>query len=103
MPRMYALGYLLLGLVKIVNSIFFGLTLIIFVHILLTWFAPHLRHPFVRSIHMLASLLLRPLKNRIPLIAGIDFSAVIFLLILMFLDISFLGALEHFAQGLIRS
>ena len=51
--------------------------LVIFVHILLGWFAPGAFNPATMLVHSMAEPLLRPFRRLVPNLGGIDISPVI--------------------------
>lgn len=51
--------------------------LVIFVHILLGWFAPGVYNPATTLVHTMAEPLLRPFRRLVPAMGGIDISPVI--------------------------
>ena len=67
----------LLGLVHRLLDIYtFALILIV----VLSWVAPHARHPVATLAHQLTEPVLRPVRNAVPPLAGLDFSVMLVLL-----------------------
>lgn len=98
---MYVLGYPLLAVVQIVNSILFGLTLLIFAHVIITWVAPYNRHPIVMMIHRIAWVCLHPIQRRVGVWNGIDLSPIILLILIAFIRIGVLPIFANFAASLV--
>ncbi len=70
----------------IANSALQALMLLIFASSLLSWFNPDPRNPVVRLIHTLVDPLLHPIRTILPSTMGMDFSPMVALLILWFLQ-----------------
>ncbi len=70
----------------IANSALQALMLLIFASSLLSWFNPDPRNPVVRLIHTLVDPLLHPIRTILPSTMGMDFSPMVALLVLWFLQ-----------------
>lgn len=73
-----------LGLVHRVLDIYWVALLLIFV---LSWVAPHSRSPAALLAHQLTEPLLKPVRNAVPAVGGLDFSVLI-----VWMAINILGA-----------
>ncbi|MDX8404476.1 MAG: YggT family protein [Mariprofundaceae bacterium] len=83
---MFVLGYFLQALAGILNI---ALTIAMFVVIaraVLSWVSPDPHNPIVRIINQLSEPILFPIRRRVPYFSGIDFSPIIVLMIIFFLD-----------------
>ncbi len=63
-----------------------ALMLLIFVTSVMSWFRPDPRNPVVRFLHGLVDPLLHPIRALLPSNLGLDFSPMIALLVLWFLQ-----------------
>jgi YggT family protein len=55
-------------------------TVALFLLVILSWVAPHSRSPIALLAHQLAEPLLKPVRNAVPPLAGLDFSVMFVLL-----------------------
>jgi YggT family protein len=62
------------------------LMLLIFITSLMSWFNPDPHHPVVKFLHALVDPLLHPLRTILPSNLGMDFSPMLALLVLWFLQ-----------------
>ena len=79
-PGSLLLGMWGLGLVELLRMALYLLFAIVLVSALLSWVAPH--SPLAPVLRTLADPLLRPIRRIIPLVAGIDLSPLVFLILL---------------------
>lgn len=70
------LGVLLLAFGEILNTLKFIFIVAIFIEIIASWVAPHSGHPVVRLAVSVSAPLMRPARNLIPPMGGIDFSPI---------------------------
>lgn len=71
---------------------------IVFARVVVSWF----RVPYNQIVHMLYQLtepVLKPIRNRIPLSIGIDFSPMILFLVLMVLRIVVVGSMLDYVEA----
>ncbi len=98
---MFIFANFLFGLAKILDI---GLTLfmwIIIAQAVLSWVNPDPYNPIVRFIHQVTEPVLYQIRKRIPTIfGGIDFSPIIVLLGIIFLQEFLVRSLVHLAQRL---
>ncbi len=71
-----ALGILLLAIAEVLDTLKFIFIVAIFIEIIASWVAPHSGHPVVRLALSISSPLMRPARNLIPPMGGIDFSPI---------------------------
>ena len=63
-----------------------ALMLLIFAASVMSWFNPDPRNPVVRVIHAIVEPLLHPIRSILPTSLGMDFSPMVALLVLWFLQ-----------------
>ncbi len=80
------LWWTILGLIHRLLDIY---TVALLLIVILSWVAPHARHPVAILAHQLTEPLLRPVRNAVPPIGGLDFSVMIVLLVLYMLGAFF--------------
>jgi YggT family protein len=71
---------------------------VLFARVILSWF----RVPYNQIIHMIYQVTepaLRPIRNRIPLSVGIDFSPMILFLLLMVIRIVVVGSIFDYVES----
>ena len=99
---MYVFGYFLVALAKILDYVLFFYMLVIIARAVLSWVSPDPYNPIVRFIYSITEPALAQLRSRIPVaFGGIDFSPVIVILIIYFLQTFVVNSLLRFAQQFI--
>ncbi len=83
---MFILGYFLQALSGVLHIIFMTATIVVIARAILSWVSPDPYNPLVRIINQLSEPMLFRVRKYVPNIGGIDFSPLILLLIIMFLD-----------------
>lgn len=99
---MYVVGYFLQALGGVIHVILMTATIIVIARAVLSWVSPDPYNPIVRIINQMSEPLLFPVRRRVPYISGIDFSPMIVLLGLMFVDNFLVPSLQRIAVGLIQ-
>jgi YggT family protein len=74
------------ALLRILNIAFTLYSFAIIARSLLPWFRVDPYHPVVQFLIQITEPLLRPIRRSIPLIGGLDFSPMVALLILWFIE-----------------
>jgi YggT family protein len=72
-----------------------ALILLIVVGSILSWFRPDPRNPLVKLLNTVVDPLLHPIRAIIPATGGMDFSPMIAILILWFLQRLLTGGIAH--------
>lgn len=84
---MFIFSNLLTALAKVLDIVLVIYMWIIIARAVLSWVSPDPYNPIVRFIHNVTEPVLYPIRRRIPLsFGGIDFSPVIVLLVVIFLQ-----------------
>ncbi|MCL2102862.1 MAG: YggT family protein [Syntrophorhabdaceae bacterium] len=86
------------ALAHIINYILWAYMWIFIIRAVLSWVSPDPYNPIVRVIYSLTEPVLSPLRRKLPLYAGtIDFSVVVALLIIIFLQQFLVRSLHELA------
>lgn len=97
---MLVLGWSLTGMLALVINIYFFALIVV---IILSWVAPHTRHPAALLVFQLVEPIMQPMRRIIPPLGGLDLSPIfIFIAINLFkiLVIANLATALHIPQGL---
>jgi YggT family protein len=97
---MFILSNLLLALAKIIDI---GLTLymwIIIARAVISWVNPDPYNSIVRFLISVTEPFLYPIRRRLPFMGGIDFSPVILILVIVFLEFFLVRSLSELAYVL---
>jgi YggT family protein len=99
---MYVFGYFLMALAKVLDYVLFFYMLIIIARAVLSWVNPDPYNPIVRFIYGVTEPVIYQVRSRIPSsFGGIDFSPVIVILIIYFLQIFVVQSLLRFSHTLL--
>jgi YggT family protein len=82
---MFAVRQLLLALAQLVDYLLWAYLWIIIIRALLSWVSPDPWNPIVRFLNQVTEPVLRPIRRRLPM-TGIDFSPVVVILAIYFLQ-----------------
>lgn len=100
---MAPVGYFIVALAKVIDTVLFIYMWIIIIRAVLSWVNPDPYNPIVRFIHNVTEPVLYQIRRRLPVsFGGIDLSPVIVLLIIMFLQNFVVRSLLHFSQRFIH-
>ena len=99
---MFILGYFLQAVAGVLHIILMTATIVIIARAVLSWVSPDPYNQIVRIINQLSEPLLFPVRKRVPYFSGIDFSPLIVLLIIMFMDNFLVASLNRIALPLIQ-
>lgn len=90
---MFVLGNFLIALGQVLGIVLNLYKWVIIIRALISWVNPDPRNPIVVFLHRATDPLLKPIERRLPPMSGIDFSPLILLLIVIFLEIFIPGTL----------
>jgi YggT family protein len=99
---MFILGYFLTALAGVLNIVLTVAMVVVIARAILSWVSPDPHNPIVRVINQLSEPVLFPVRRRVPYFAGIDFSPIIVLMIIFFLDEFLVNSLYRIAAPMIR-
>jgi YggT family protein len=99
---MFVLGYFLTALAGVLNIVLTIAMVVVIARAILSWVSPDPHNPIVRVINQLSEPILFPVRRRVPYFGGIDFSPIIVLMIIFFLDEFLVNSLYRIAAPMIR-
>ena len=99
---MFVLGYFLQAVAGVLHIILMTATIVIIARAVLSWVSPDPYNPIVRIITQLSEPILFPVRKRVPYLGGIDFSPLIVLLLITFLDNFLVATLNRIALSLVQ-
>lgn len=99
---MVVIGNLLAALAKVINFVLYAYMWIIIARAVLSWVSPDPYNPIVRFIHNVTEPLLYQIRKRLPVsYSGIDFSPIIVIVIIMFLQSFLVGSLADLSRQIL--
>ena len=99
---MFVLGYFLQALAGILNIVLTIAMVVVIARAILSWVSPDPYNPIVRIINQLSEPMLFPVRRRVPYFGGIDFSPIIVLMIIFFLQEFAVNTLYRIAAPMIH-
>jgi len=100
---MFIFGYFLQALAGVLHIILMTATIVVIARAVLSWVSPDPYNPIVRIINQLSEPMLYRVRKYVPYIAGIDFSPLILLLIIMFMDNFLVATMNRIALPMIQA
>lgn len=100
---MFVLGYFLQAVAGILDILLTLAMVVVIARAVLSWVSPDPYNPIVRIINQLSEPMLFPIRRRVPYFSGIDFSPVIVLLIIYFLNEFLVNSLYRIAAPMIHA
>ncbi len=97
---MFIIGYFLQALASVLHVLFTMATIIVIARAVLSWVSPDPNNSVVRIIYQLSEPVLYPIRRRVPYLGGMDFSPILVLLAVMFLDNFLVPSLQRLAMQL---
>ena len=95
---MFVISNFLYALAVVIDYVLFFFMIIVIARAVLSWVSPDPYNPIVRFIHNITEPVLYQVRRRIPVtFGGIDFSPVIVILIIYFLQIFIVKSLKDLA------
>lgn len=99
---MYAFGYFLLALATVLDYVLFFYMIIIIARAVLSWVNPDPYNPIVRFLYNATEPVLYRIRSKLPVFfGGIDFSPVIVILIIYFLQIFAVNSLNQLGRSFV--
>lgn len=96
----YALAWSVLGIISLVLTIYlYGLLAVI----IISWVAPHSRHPAIALLHQLVEPVMAPFRRLIPSLGGLDLSPIFLFMVINVMRIFVTSAAQavHLPPGLV--
>jgi YggT family protein len=89
------LGLIIFSLVKLISLGFYVFLFSIFILALLSWFSPDPYNPVIQILRQITEPVLRPARRLLPSTSGMDFSAMLAILVLWLCKLLLLDPLIH--------
>ena len=99
---MFVLGYFLQAVAGILDIVLTIAMVVVIARAILSWVSPDPHNQIVRIINQLSEPMIFPVRRRVPYFSGIDFSPIIVLLIIFFLDEFVVNSLYRIAAPMIH-
>jgi YggT family protein len=98
---MFAIRNLLMALAKVIDIALVCFMFIIIARAVLSWVSPDPYNPIVRFIHNVTEPILYRIRRRVPMMyGGIDFSPIVVILIIIFLQKFLVASLVGLADSI---
>jgi len=97
---MIYMGYFIQAVAGVLDMVLFFAMIVVIARAVLSWVSPDPHNPIVRIINQMSEPLLFPIRRRVPYIGGIDFSPIILLMVIFFLQNFLVQSLKHLAEGM---
>jgi YggT family protein len=95
---MFVIGYFFSALATIVDYVIYAYMWVIIARAIVSWVSPDPYNPIVRFLYQVTEPVLRPIRRRLPTSQiGLDFSPMIVILALIFLERFLVPVLFRFA------
>ena len=99
---MYVLGYFLMAVAKVLDTVLYIYMILIIARAVLSWVSPDPFNPIVRFIHDITEPVLYRVRSKLPVsFGGIDLSPIIVILTIYFLQIWVVNSLSIYSRSLI--
>jgi YggT family protein len=83
---MFVLGYFVTALANLLDLVLIVYMWVIIARAVVSWVSPDPYNPIVRFLYRVTEPVLRPVRERLPIAMGLDFSPMVVLLVLYFLQ-----------------
>jgi YggT family protein len=97
---MFVLSNLVLALARLVEIALWAYFWIIIARAILSWVNPDPYNPIVRFLYRVTEPVLRPIRERLPIAMGFDFSPMVVILAIYFLESFLVSSLRDLAVSL---
>lgn len=97
---MVIVANLLHALAMVVDMVLTLAMFVIIARAILSWVSPDPYNPIVRIINQLSEPILFPVRRRVPFVGGVDFSPIIVLLVIFFLQNFLVKSIHDIAYSL---
>ena len=99
---MYVFGYFLKAVASVLNTVLWLYMWIIIARAVLSWVNPDPCNPIVRFIHNITEPVLYRIRSKLPVyFGGIDFSPILVILLIYFLQIFVIQSIQRFALSML--
>lgn len=97
---MFVLGNLFIAIAQVLNIALTIYLWIVIIRALISWVNPDPYNPIVQFLHRVTEPALRPIQRLVPPAGGIDFSPLILILAIYFLQIFLVNSLIQLGRSL---
>lgn len=98
---MFVFGYLLMAVAKVIDLVLTFFMFVVLARAILSWVSPDPLNPIVRFIHNVTEPVLSRIRSLLPVVlGGIDFSPILVLIGVIFLQSFLVNSLLRLAQML---
>jgi len=99
---MFILGYLIQAAAGVLDIVLYFFMLLIIARAVLSWVSPDPYNPIVRFIHNVTEPVLYRVRTKLPLaVSGIDFSPILIILAIYFLQVFAVNSLHEIAARML--
>ena len=96
---MFVLTNLVLAVAWLVDWLLFAYFWIIIARVVISWIGADRYHPIVTFVHRVTEPVLRPIRERLPITMGFDFSPMVVVLAILFLERFLVSSLRDLAYS----
>jgi YggT family protein len=97
---MFVASNLIAAIAQVVSVVLWAYMWILIARAVISWVSPDPYNPIVRFLYRVTEPVLRPIRQRMPMAGGIDFSPMIVILAIYFLQAFLVGSLYDVAASL---
>ena len=97
---MLFLANVLIGLSQALSMLLWLIMVMVGIRVLISWVNPDPGNPIVRVLAGATDPFLRPLRRFVPAVGGVDFTPILFFMVLAFLDYALVQNLADYAMKL---
>ena len=97
---MFVLGNFLIALAQVLNIALTIYLWVVIIGALISWVSPDPYNPIVQFLHRVTEPALRPIRRAVPPVGGLDFSPLILILAIYFLQFFLVNTLVQLGRSL---
>ncbi|MGK7345282.1 MAG: YggT family protein [Candidatus Nitrospinota bacterium M3_3B_026] len=97
---MFVFGNFLMALGQVLNIALTIYLWVVIIRALISWVSPDPYNPIVQFLYRVTDPVMRPIQRAIPMAGGIDFSPIVLILGIYFLQIFLVNTLIQFGRSL---
>jgi YggT family protein len=97
---MFVASNLVAAIARLLDLLLWAYVWILIIRALISWVSPDPYNPVVRFLLRVTEPVLRPIRQRLPATMGIDFSPMIVIIVIMFLQSFLVSSLHDLAVSL---
>lgn len=97
---MFMLGNFLMAIAKLINFVLSAYIWVVIARAVLSWVNPDPYNPIVRFLHQVTDPVLLKIRRYVPIMAGLDLSPMILILVIVFLQSFLVPTLQQLAMTL---